>query len=495
MTGGDQAQSVTGGGAGPVGPAPAAEQPPAGKTEKAAEAQAQPRPAEETTADDAATAARPAGEASGPAPAPASGPGVAPGSGPAPAPGAGPAAAPGADHSAPAVPADPSPDGEPSEAASASPADRSPQPPGTVAPAAEAPAIEAPRAAPAAPAPEPSWGKVLATTISLWTSRRLRRLTGRGGSGGGASAAGTATERRRRARWPLVVFVLWLIIAALTALHLAGVLSPHAKSTTASRPTGGGHTSGASGAGPAVAAAQASRAQAASWIANQVTAADVIACDPLMCSALQADGVAASRLMTIEPTTPDPVGADVVASTASVRSQFGSALTSEYAPQLLASFGTGANRVDVRTVASLGAAAFNTQAQNDLTARKNAGAQLLRQGLLPIGAQGAGQIRSGQVDSRLLVTLAALLSQRSVDVSSFDDTGPGAPVLYRQVTIVDAPGQTGTTALQADLRQAEAQTTPYRPAHAEIVHLANGQSALRIEFGAPDPAGLLSGKS
>ncbi len=97
------------------------------------------------------------------------------------------------------------------------------------------------------------------------------------------------------------------------------------------------------------------------------------------------------------------------------------------------------------------------------------------------------------MDSRLLVTLAALLSQRTVDVSSFGDTGPDAPVLYRQVTIVDAPGQTGIAALTADLSQAQAQSKPYLPANAELVRLANGQSALRIEFGAPDQPGLLSG--
>ena len=127
-----------------------------------------------------------------------------------------------------------------------------------------------------------------------------------------------------------------------------------------------------------------------------------------------------------------------------------------------------------------------------LAARKAAGDPLLSKSF-HITAQGASQIRAGQVDSRVLVTLAALQSQRPVQVSSFGDTGPGAPVLYRQVTVVNAPGQTGTSALTADLKQVNTQRNPYRPAHAQIVHLANGQSALRIEFGAPDQPGLLSG--
>jgi hypothetical protein len=324
-------------------------------------------------------------------------------------------------------------------------------------------ATESPRRVAATPTREPSWAKVLGTTISLWASRRLGRI-----------------------RWPLVAFVLVLVIVALAGLQLSGALSHSSKSQTT---TGTGGQTGNSGA---LSAAEATRAHAATWIAQQVTSSDLIACDPLTCSTLESDGVAASRLMSIQPTATDPLGADVVVATASVRSQFGSQLVSEYAPELIASFGTGASRVDVRAVANFGAAAFKAAEQKDLKARKNAGAQLLRNGF-HIGAQGASQIQSGQVDSRLLVTLAALLSQRTVDVSSFGDTGPGAPVLYRQVTIVDAPGQTGIAALAADLSQAQAQSKPYGPANAEIVHLANGQSALRIEFGAPDQPGLLSG--
>ena len=336
---------------------------------------------------------------------------------------------------------------------------------------------ESPRRVATTPTREPSWAKVLGTTISLWVSRRLGRPAGRTTAPAG---------RRSGIRWRLVAFVLVLVILALAGLQLSGVLSHDSKSQTSNG------TGGQTGNSGALSAAEATRAHAATWIAQQVTSSDLIACDPLTCSTLESDGVAASRLMSIQPTATDPLGADVVVATASVRSQFGSQLVSEYAPELIASFGTGASRVDVRAVANFGAAAFQSAERKDLTDRKTAGRQLLRNGF-HIGAQGASQIQSGQVDSRLLVTLAALLSQRTVDVSSFGDTGPGAPVLYRQVTIVDAPGQTGIAALAADLSQAQAQSKPYGPANAEIVHLANGQSALRIEFGAPDQPGLLSG--
>jgi hypothetical protein len=349
--------------------------------------------------------------------------------------------------------------------------------------------VEAPRHAPAPPASEPSWGKVLATTVSLWTSRRLRRLTGGGRAGGPGTAATTDAQPRRSGfRWPLVVFVLVLVILALVGLQLSGALSQHSKGQAATG-SGGSSSGGSNGA---LSAAQAARSRAATWVTQQVTGSAMIACDPLMCSALQSDGVAAARLVTVLATTPDPLGTDVVVATSSIRSQFGRSLTTEYAPQLLASFGSGTSRVDVRAVAADGAAAFKTAEAADRAQRIKAGTQLIRNDSL-IGAEDSGQIRAGRVDSRLLITLASLLSQRPVDVGSFEVTGPGAPVLYREVTIVDTPGQTGPAALQADLDQVRTQPSSYQPAHAEIVRLANGQSALRIAFGAPDPPGLLSG--
>jgi hypothetical protein len=356
-------------------------------------------------------------------------------------------------------------------------------------PAAPRSAVETPRRPAGAAAPEPSWGKVLATTISLWASRRLRRLTGGGRAGGpGGTATAGARPRRSGIRWPLVAFIVVLVVVALTVLELSRPVSQPGNSHGAS----GSSSGSGSGSNRALATAQAVRSATAAWVTDQISASDVIACDPLMCSALESDGVAASRLMTVQATTPDPLGADVVVATSSVRSQFGQSLVSEYAPQLVASFGSGASRIDVRAVAPDGAAAFNAAERLDLSQRQAAGAQLIRNDKL-IGEKDAAAIRAGQVDSRLLVTLAFLLSQRPVDVGSFQDTAPGAPILYREVTVVDAPGQVGSAALKADLSQVRTQATAFRPAHASIVQLANGQTALRIQFGAPDPPGLLAG--
>ena len=47
------------------------------------------------------------------------------------------------------------------------------------------------------------------------------------------------------------------------------------------------------------------------------------------------------------------------------------------------------------------------------------------------------QLRAGEVDARVLATLAALSSQHSFTVTAFGDAAPGAATLYREVTITD----------------------------------------------------------
>ena len=88
------------------------------------------------------------------------------------------------------------------------------------------------------------------------------------------------------------------------------------------------------------------------------------------------------------------------------------------------------------------------------------------------------------MDARLLATLAALASQYSFRVTGFGDASPGAPVLFREVSITGF-GRGLATAALAMIR---AQNPPYLPAHAAAV----GQTGLSIEFAAPSPLGLLS---
>ena len=56
------------------------------------------------------------------------------------------------------------------------------------------------------------------------------------------------------------------------------------------------------------------------------------------------------------PGDSDPLGSAVIVATAAVRSLFGSRLTTVYAPTVIASFGSGSARIDVRAYAAGGAA-------------------------------------------------------------------------------------------------------------------------------------------
>ena len=344
-------------------------------------------------------------------------------------------------------------------------------------------------ARPAASLPQPSLARVLATTIRLWVTRRLRRLgIGRRqppyAGAGTADRAPSAPARSRSAwRWRLTAIVLAVAILALVAVQLSGVLSkPGSRAEPAAKPGNSGASS--------LSAAAAARERAAVWVAQQVRSATIIACDPLACSALLGHGIPAGRLLPLQSTGASPFGADVIVVSPSVRSEYGSDVTSLYAPTLIASFGSGATRVDVRAIAPQGGAAYRAAEGPDLADRKAAGAQLLRNPRFHATAQAAQQITAGQVDARLLVTLASLVSQRTVSVGSFGDTGPGAPVEFRQVTVTSPGGR--DPALTADLDQVWTQRAPYLPDGATIVH-PGGPNVLRIEFGAPSPQGLLSG--
>jgi hypothetical protein len=233
------------------------------------------------------------------------------------------------------------------------------------------------------------------------------------------------------------------------------------------------------------------RVRAAAWIAGQVSSDAIVACDPAMCAALAGRAVAADNLLLLRPAAPDPLGSDVVVATAGVRSQFGGRLASVYAPEVLARFGSGRDRIDVRIVAPDGAAAYRAALASDLAARRHAGAQLLRNPLLTASPVARGELLAGRVDPRLLITLAAVADAGPVHITAFTDAGPGAdaglPLRAAELTAA-ASGAAGLRGVLAFLR---AQRPPYLPATAGIAPGAGGSSVLTVEFPAPSPLGLL----
>jgi len=333
---------------------------------------------------------------------------------------------------------------------------------------------------PTTPPEAPSWGRVLATTLGLWASRRLLR------------------PRGLRRPWRVLLLVICALVVGGTAVgvvRLTGTSSRAARLSSSARPYQG--RPGGS-AGPAGVAASV-RSQAAAWIAGQVSTDDIIGCVPLMCAALSAHGVPAGRLLPLGATASSAPGAEVIAVSPAPRTGF-----SQDAPALLASFGSGGSLIEVRATWPGGSATYKVALAADLAARRSAGAQLLHSRRLEVGVPGAGQLqadqlRTGQVDSRLLVMLALLASQRSWRVIAFGDASPGVPFAeapFRQVIITGtggAAGRDGADGLAAALALVRAQRGLYQAAQVTTVRLADGQPGLRIDFAAPSPLGLLTG--
>jgi hypothetical protein len=303
---------------------------------------------------------------------------------------------------------------------------------------------------------DPSWPAVASTTVRLWFDRHYRRRAG---------------HRR-----------LVMVLSALVAMALgAGVTLAFTQRET-------GSTGSGTHAPNAIQVAQADRQHAAGWIAREVASDIVVACDLEMCNQLQKSGFPGARLLPLQPTSPDPLGAQLVVATPVIRNQFGTRLASVYAPLVIASFGSGAERVDVRFVAPDGSKAFQAEMTSDQKNRIAAGKQLLANNHVEVSADARNALLAGRVDPRLLVTLGTLAGLMPIHLVAFDDLSPGASsdVPLRGVEI-GAAAAAGLPAMVAFLK---AQQNEYAPAVASITEIANGQHVVTVRYDAPGPMGL-----
>jgi hypothetical protein len=261
---------------------------------------------------------------------------------------------------------------------------------------------------------------------------------------------------------------------------------------------GGGRSAGQPGEGSALGAVATARQQAAAWVASQASADTIVACDPAMCAVLQARGVLASRLLVLTAVRADPLGSDLVVATAAVRSQFGSRLAGVYAPVTLASFGSGATRIAVQAVAPDGSAAYRAQLAKDVRARRVAGAQLLHNHDVHVAGTARPALTGGQVDSRLLATLAALAALHPLDILGFGGSDPGASagVPLRSAEIAAAaPLGRHRASVAILLAFFRAQRPPYLPTSLETVRITPRRTGLKIGYQVPCPLGLLGTRS
>ena len=230
-------------------------------------------------------------------------------------------------------------------------------------------------------------------------------------------------------------------------------------------------------------------------MARQVAPAAIVACDPQMCAVLQSKGIPAGRLLLLGAGNAGPLGSDVIVSTAAVREEFGSRLTSVYAPVALATFGSGSAQVAVRVVAADGSAAYLRSLHADATARRAVGALLLRNPHLRVSPAGRRELAAGQVDARLLSAIGALATPYHVDITGFGapaaGASPGVPLRSADISPVPAGRGRDAATLNSVKRFLLAQQAPFRPADVTTVRLASGQTVLHVEFTAPSPLGLL----
>jgi hypothetical protein len=283
----------------------------------------------------------------------------------------------------------------------------------------------------------------------------------------------------------VILAVVALVVAGVIALVLSGGSTPR---------HGSGLGPPARGAGALV------RRRAAAWVSGQVSRAAVVACDPVMCQALMTHGVAANRLYQLGAQTTSPLRSQVIVATAAVRAQFGNVLSSVYAPAVLASFGAGADRVDIRATAQHGAAAYRALLGSDMASRRAIGTQLLRSGRIAAAAAARRELAAGDVDGRLLIAIAQMAAAHPMFIVDFGSPAPGADpdMPLRQADLAEdahAHHRAGRVVsagyVQEMLSFLRAQHGPFRPARVQTMRLPDGAAVLRIEFTAPSPLGLL----
>jgi hypothetical protein len=309
---------------------------------------------------------------------------------------------------------------------------------------------------------EPSLVRVAATTLRLWWRRRVLRLQ----------------DGRRVGvlRWSVLAVVVVVLAAAAIAVTVAGTGShPAAAPPKKPRP-----------APPTAAQLQtvANEQAASSWVQAQVDPGAPLGCDPSMCGYLAEAGVSAASQVVFGHGADVPGTAAFVVSTPVLRSQSGDSLANG-ATEVVASFGSGRERVDVLVAASGTAAAFLQAAQQAQHASAKLGRSLARNRRLKEGPNTRHELTTGQVDRRLLVVLKQLLAAHSVSLAGFGDADPGASwsAPLRSMTIdglVRHVGKRRVNLVGADLKLVQGLHPPYT-ATAQQITRARGGASLVIQ--------------
>jgi hypothetical protein len=307
--------------------------------------------------------------------------------------------------------------------------------------------------------PEPSWPTVAWTTVRLWLVRH--HVVGKRPAG-----------RRRQ---------FLVVLSALVAMALGAGVTLAFTGTSQDPPA----PKPPPGRASPLQVASANRHAAAAWVASQVASNVIVSCDPEMCAEAQRSGFPAGQLLVLQSTANDPLGSTLVIATPAIQSQFGPRLASVYAPLVVASFGSGAEQVQVRYIPPGGTAAFEAQLATDRENRVAGGEQLLTNKNVQASPAARGDLLAGRVDPRLLVTLSALAGIMPVQLVAFDDSSPGASaaVPLRGAEI----GAAASAGLSTMIAFLTAQQTDFAPAKPVITRDASGKPVVAVWYDAPAP--------
>jgi hypothetical protein len=334
--------------------------------------------------------------------------------------------------------------------------------------------VAARRPAPPPVLDQPSWGTVLSNTVRLWLQRH--------------GSSGRSGSERSGSRWrPMALLGLAIVIFAAGAITVALMGRTSAPPSPRSGPSSPGS---GDNSGPAAVA----RNQAAAWITDQVSHGSSVACDPVMCQVLAQHHFPSGSLVQISQQSTDPLGSAVVVATSVLRNQFGSRLTGEYAPVSIASFGAGSAQITVLVTATDGATKYRSDLKADQAARRASGQELLGNSRVVTTPAARAAIASGQVDSRLLLSLAALAAQGpQVRIYSFSQVTPGADpgVPLRGMDLAAPPGTDARSYLAAAESLLRAQRAPYLASDIGITTLPTGRTVLHVQFAAPSPLKII----
>jgi serine/threonine protein kinase len=337
--------------------------------------------------------------------------------------------------------------------------------------------------------PMPPMASALAADEETSSSRRasaapeLRRDSGdgliSGGSTSGPRSARHRNGRTRRRRRAAMLLAAILLVAGASALAI-------------NLPRRGPAAEHLSGNSQELAAEAAARTKALTWILQQVSRAAIVSCDPEVCADLVNKGFPSGNVLPLGNTSTDVLGSNLVVATAAIRAQFGSRLTSVYAPAIIASFGSGTAKIDILWVPPDGTAAYRADQQADLRARKIADALLLTNNHIEASPTAKAQLLSGDIDPRLPDLLAIMAHNHPVSIVDFVNQSPGGgpASLLRSVDLatVDPAAHLTPGAYLGSMRALiDAQTAQYLPAWVQPVTLRTGQTVLRIGYGAPSP--------